>query len=194
MLKGLKKGIFETSFTNLFPDLLNGIHLWRSRRQEKQTNIIRNDEFFRLMPNGVVQRQKYIVFGVRRRQFSQKYVHAVSITIRRDEKKLLPVDRVNRSVNISVLSNMVTTDNRSYAKWRPTNGRITNPAKSRFIFKHDAYLRVRFGKGQYILSHLFEFGIKFFLRLPFPRRLLCPDVPSAGLSCASRVYAKGNRQ
>lgn len=84
------------------PDVLDGVQFRRSRRQEHQGDIVRNFQFRRDMPPGLIEDEH----GVRSwidgaAYFGKVFLHRFGVAIRQDQARPLALFRADRTEDIS---------------------------------------------------------------------------------------------
>ena len=91
----------------------------------------------------------------------EKYIHTICVAIRHDQEAAFTADWFNRSVNISVLSDVMTRNGRTNTFSTPTVFRFVNPTKSCFVLKHQTHCGIVefFRSFLYDLVNFFEASI-----------------------------------
>ena len=105
--KSLKDLIMKTSGSEFFPNLLNGIHLRCVWRNEYDLNIRKSFQSSRPVPYRSITDKYNVVVRVFRRQVLQKDIHADCIAVWKNEEAAVARYRVNSTISIAILTNMM---------------------------------------------------------------------------------------
>lgn len=109
------------------------------------------------MPCRTITDQQNDILSIFHAEFSQKYSHAVCITIGHDKKKRLAGNRFNRSVGITILPNVMAWYTRTNPFFTPAVLRLVYTTKTSFILKHEPDCL-----GAVETFQLFDSGFNFF--------------------------------
>ena len=135
-----KDFITEAALSDLFPNLLNGIHFRGVGGDVKEDDIFREFQELGFVPCGPVTAEQHDIIRKLTRQFLQKQIHAHRIAVGHNKKAGFARKRLHRSISISILPNMVTGHTGAYPFFAPAVFGLVDSSKSRFILKHQPYL------------------------------------------------------
>ena len=137
--QGRKNLISEPAFTNLFPNLLNRIHFRSVGRNIEEDNIFRHFQSLGFVPCGSVTAEQDNIVRKLAGQFPQEQIHAHRITIGHDQKTGVAGERLYRSIDIPVFSNMVARYTGPDPFFTPAVFGLVDSSKSCFILKHQPH-------------------------------------------------------
>ena len=139
LVQACERFVAESLFADLFPDLLDRVHLRGVWRDECKVNVLRDLKPVRPVPSGSVTNQEQLIIRIRLCHLMQKHIHTSSITIRQYKKESITGPCFYRSVRIPVFPYMVTWHGRPHSFLAPAVLRLVDPPESRFILEQQPY-------------------------------------------------------
>lgn len=139
LVQACERLVAESPFADLFPDLLDRVHLRGIRRDKCKVNVLRDLKPVRPVPSGSVTNQEQLIIRIRLCHLMQKHIHASSIAIRQYKKESITGPCFYCSVRIPVFPYMVTWHGRPHSFLAPAVLRLIDPPESCFILEQQPY-------------------------------------------------------
>ena len=150
-LQRSKHFIAEARDSELFPYLLDGIHLRRIRWNVKQLYVFRDMKLVRLVPCCTITTQQDQIIRVLLGQFLEKYVHTSRIAIRHNKKTGASRYWFNSSVCIPIFTNVMARYRWTNALFTPAVFGLIDSSESCFILEHKSYFLMWMARLVYII-------------------------------------------
>ena len=151
LLQSSKHFITEARDSELFPYLLDGIHLRRIRWNVKQLYVFRDMKLVRLVPCCTITTQQDQIIRVLLGQFLKKYVHTSRIAIRHNKKTGASRYWFNSSVCIPIFTNVMARYRWTNALFTPAVFGLIDSSESCFILEHKSYFLMWMTRLVYII-------------------------------------------
>ena len=151
LLQSSKHFITEARDSELFPYLLDGIHLRRIRWNVKQLYVFRDMKLVRLVPCCTITTQQDQIIRVLLGQFLKKYVHTSRIAIRHNKKTGASRYWFNSSVCIPIFTNVMARYRWTNALFTPAVFGLVDSSESCFILEHKSYFLMWMTRIIYII-------------------------------------------
>ena len=151
LLQSSKHFITEARDSELFPYLLDGIHLRRIRWNVKQLYVFRDMKLVRLVPCCTITTQQDQIIRVLLGQFLKKYVHTSRIAIRHNKKTGASRYWFNSSVCIPIFTNVMARYRWTNALFTPAVFGLVDSSESCFILEHKSYFLMWMTRLVYII-------------------------------------------
>ena len=104
------------------------------------------------MPCSAVAYQNDDIIRIGHGQMIEKHIHTICVTIRHNQEAAFTADWFNRSVNISVFSDVMARNRRTDSLFTPAVFRFIDSTKTRFVLKHQTHC----GIVEFFRSFLYE--------------------------------------
>ena len=123
--------------SQLFPYLLNGIHFWGVWRNEYDLNIWKRFQSSGLMPGCSIADEHNVIVWIFCGQVLQKDIHANCIAVWKNEEAAITRYRINSTVSVSILANMMAGHTRADTFSTPAMLRFVNTTETCFVLEHE---------------------------------------------------------
>ena len=131
--------ISEALGSQLSPDLFDGIHFRSIGWNVEQRYVFGNFHRFGLVPGCPIADQQNIVIRILLGKLTKEDVHPFCIAIGQDQEEAFSCHRLNCTIGISILSDMVTWDFWSDTGRTPAILGFVDPSESCLILEHEPY-------------------------------------------------------
>lgn len=152
------------------------------RRQKYHAHIFGQLDLLVSMPTRPINHHDYIFVPIARRDLVRKQLHAMPVNLRQNQRIKPPIYRADRAIGVGVLLRHHGANHWPVRLLIPAMADIADPAKTRFVLKHQPE-RTRYGKSCYFRCQ--PLGEFFSIRLAQPGQLQGVFYPAQ--ACASRA-------